>query len=105
MKRDLLLWTSILTAPLVWLASFGANFALAPLACGGGGKFAQTVIFIAALIIAAGSCLLGLTLRRKEPSLEERPQFMAVVGACMSAGFFLVIAAQGIPQLLFSGCE
>ena len=104
-KRDILLWTSILLSPLAWFANLCINYAIAPLTCGGHGKIASSAISIAALIVTVLCGLLALRLLQREKGVADRSQAMSIAGAVISAGFFLVIVAQAIPQILFSGCE
>ena len=113
MTRDFALWTGVLAAPIVWLISFEANFALAPLACTLETKLALYIISICALALAAGSGLLAWK-QWKELGQEwpgeggetiSRARIMAVGGVLMSAMFFLVILAQAIPEVLLGACE
>jgi hypothetical protein len=113
MKRDLALWTGILTGPIIWLLSFEANFALAPWACVFQAKLALYVVSIIALAVAAASGLLAWreweALGREWPGDGEgtlpRSRVMAVGGILMSAMFFLVILAQAIPELMLRACQ
>jgi hypothetical protein len=85
-------------APVAWFASLEANFALAPLACGGHQKNTLLLISIVALGLAACGSLLAWTQRRVHRRL-------AFFGVASSALFVLVITAQAIPNLLLGGCE
>jgi hypothetical protein len=96
--KQAVLGTGLILAPLAWFASFGANFALAPLACSGHGKSILLLVSAAALVLALASGLLAWTQR----TLHQR---LAVSGAVISALFCIVIVAQAIPNLMLGGCE
>jgi uncharacterized membrane protein len=113
MNRDLALWTGILAGPLVWLLSFEANFALAPWACEFHTKLALFVVAILALSLVAAS---GLLAWRKWNATGKvwpggaggtlaRERVIAGCGVLMNAMFFLVIAAQTVPNLLMGACD
>jgi hypothetical protein len=113
MNRDLALWTGILAGPTVWLLSFEANFALAPWACEFNNKIALIVVTLVALILVAGSGLLawrewnavGKVWPGGAGGALARERIMAAGGVLFSAMFFLVILAQGIPNLLMGACD
>lgn len=112
-RRDLALWTGILGGPIIWLVSFEANFALAPWACEFNNKLALFLVTIAGLILVAASGLLawrewnatGKVWPGEEGGALGRERVMAGAGLLMSAMFFLVIVAQGIPNLLLEACD
>ena len=113
MKRDALLWTPILVSPSVWFLTLVANFALAPLPCGGPGALARRTVSMVALLITALVGMLAIQLWRRNdtqdvPAQEaaaERVRAMARAGVIMSASFFLVIVAQALPDFILAGCE
>jgi hypothetical protein len=96
--RQAVLGTGLLLAPLAWISSLGANFALAPLACAGHGKTMLLLVSAAALALA----LLGSLLAWTQRGLHRH---LAVSGTAFSAFCALVIAVQAIPTLMFGGCE
>jgi hypothetical protein len=97
MKRAVLS-AGLMLAPMAWFASLGANFALAPVVCGGPGKSILWIVSAAALALASASGLLALTQR----SFHRR---LAVSGAVLSVLCAIVIVAQAIPNLMLRGCE
>jgi hypothetical protein len=113
MNRDFLLWTPILISPSVWFLTLAVNFALAPLPCGGGGEIARRAVSSIALLITAAAGVLALSLWRRNRLEElpaegapiERVRAMTIAGIVLSAGFFLVIAAQALPDFILAGCE
>jgi hypothetical protein len=96
--KQAVLGAGFLLAPIAWFASMEANFALAPLACGGHQKSVLLLISVTALGLAAGGSFLAWTQRTSRRRL-------AFFGVASSALFALVIAAQTIPNLMLRGCE
>jgi hypothetical protein len=113
MKRDLLLWTPILASPAVWFVTLLANFALAPLPCSGPAETIRRGISLLALVMIGAAGLLAWWLwkrNRADPlpaqgAPVERVRAMALSGVVLSAGFFLVILAQSLPDFMLTGCE
>jgi hypothetical protein len=113
LNRDLALWIGVLAGPVIWLCSFEANFALAPWACTFQAKLALYCVSIAALFLTAASCLLawrtwneiGREWAGPGPGPVPRSRIMAIGGVFLSAGFFIVILAQAIPELILGACE
>jgi hypothetical protein len=112
-KRDILLWTTILVPPIVWFTNLLVNFAVAPLACNGPGMSALHTASFLSLLIGAASTLLAVSLWRKlgteaTPATgapASRVRAMAAAGVVMGAGFVLAIIAQAVPQFILTGCE
>jgi hypothetical protein len=112
MTRDFALWTGILASPIVWLVSFEASFALVPWACLFQAKLALYIVRILALALTAGSGVLAWRqwndLGRELPGDGDgalpRSRIMALGGVLLSSLFFLVIVAQGIPELVLQSC-
>ena len=113
MSRDLALWTGVFAGPITWLCSFEARFALAPWACTFQSKAALYGVTIVALALCASSAMLA---RRQWKALGEegpsgeggslpRGAFMAIGGIVLSAGCFLVVLAQAIPEVVLGACE
>jgi hypothetical protein len=113
MNRNAILWTSILAGPIVWLISFQTNFALVPWACIFQAKLALYVVTLIALIACAGSGFLawrewralGAELNFEGPGPAPRSRMMALSGVVLSTGFFLVIVAQAIPEVILKDCQ
>jgi hypothetical protein len=113
MKRDLALWAGVLGGPLIWLCSFEARFALAPWACIFQTKLALYAVAIAALILCAACGMLAWrewkALGEQGPSSEGGPgprsNFMAIGGIVLSAGCFMIVFAQAIPEIVLGACE
>jgi hypothetical protein len=113
MNRDLALWSSVLGGPLVWLSSFEAKFALAPWACIFQTKLALYIVSLLALALCAGCAMLGVrewqALGKQSPDERAgaipRSVFMAVGGIVLSAGSFLIILAQIIPDIGLGACQ
>jgi hypothetical protein len=113
LNRDLALWISVLAGPAIWLCSFEANFALAPWACTFQAKVALYAVSIAGLLLTAASCLLawrtwnemGREWAGQGPGPTPRGRIMAIGGVFLSAGFFMVILAQAIPEVMLGACE
>lgn len=112
-KRAVVLWTPILIPPAIWFLCLEANYVLAPFACGSDGKLNLFLVSIAGLIITAMAGLMARSswqfVRREEPHVEGAPyrrmRWMAIAGLVFSAGFFLAIAAQLLPDIVLAGCD
>jgi hypothetical protein len=102
-KSDLGLWVWILVSPAVWFFSLETNYALASLACAGGGKTILYAVTACSLgVTAAAAAVCGNQLRLLQPS---RKRAMALAGAALGSFFFFVILAQAIPNVMLAGCE
>jgi hypothetical protein len=96
--RPIMLWSGLAIPPISWLLSLEANFILAPLACGGHGKVYLYLVTSIALALAIGAGGMSWLQRGHDRAL-------AIAGGALGVLFALVIFAQSIPTLLFSGCE
>src|SRR4051812_19338848 len=113
MKRDLVLWLAVLAGPIVWMVSFGANFALVPWACTLKWKPALYAVSALAFAITAGSGYvswnewhrLGRELPGEAGGAIPRSRALASGGVALSAMFALVIAAQTIVEVMLGACE
>ncbi len=113
MNRNLALWVSVLGGPVIWLCSFEARFALAPWACTFQSKAALFGVALAALLLCAASGSLAWrewkALGEHGPSSEDgavpRSTFMAIGGIVLSAGCFMIVLAQSIPEIVLGACE
>lgn len=112
-KLDTKLWIAIWMGPTVWLLSFLANFALAPWACALGWRPALFAVTAAALAITAASGVAawklwhkaGLELPGEMGGAIASARSLALAGVLLNAMFFLVVLAQGLPNLLLGACE
>lgn len=113
MRRNLLLWISVLGGPLVWLSSFEARFALVPWACTFQNKAGLYAVFAAALLLCATCAFIGWTQWRamgeNGPSAEggtvPRANFMAIGGMVLSIGCGMIVIAQFIPEVVLGACQ
>jgi hypothetical protein len=112
--RLLALVTSNLAAPLAWLVFLATEYALVPWACRHGSRHhpALVVVAVAAVLVAAGSGLLGwrewrVAGRRAgdEPPPLGRAAFMALTGLGTSLLFTLLILASSALLLIFTACD
>jgi len=106
MTRELTLWLSALTGPVVWFISLEANFVFAPGAHRSEIRLILYLVSLVALILTAiagwiswiGWHRIG---DREGPSTKA----LSISGFILSCMFFLVILAQAIPNLMMSGYE
>jgi len=112
MNRDLLLWIGILTGPIIWFINMETGFVLAPWLCAWQSRFVPNLVSVIALLLVAGSGLIGWHLRTElrpnsvEPdAVDARPVAMATGAMVLSAMFFLVIFVQMLPQFFLDGCQ
>ena len=112
MKRDFLLWLTILAGPAAWFLNMEASFALVPLVCQWHSGFVPGLTAAIALAIVAASGLLAryewqrLEVHSGDPQpAEPRPRAMALGGMLLSGLFFVVILAQTIPTLELELCQ
>lgn len=113
MNRNLILWISILTGPIIWLISFQANFALVPWACIFQGKLALYLVTVFALLVCAASAItawrewraVGRELDFEGSGALPRTRMMALSGIVLSVSFSLVILAQAIPEVILRECQ
>jgi len=113
MNRNLILWASILAGPIVWLISFQANFALVPWACIFQAKLTLYLVSVFALLACAASGwvawrewrALGTELDFEGSGELPRSRMMALSGVVLSTGFFLVVLAQAIPEVILRDCQ
>ncbi|HWE49420.1 MAG TPA: hypothetical protein VG273_06505 [Bryobacteraceae bacterium] len=113
MNRDRLLWIALLAGPIVWLISFLANFALAPLACS---KSWKPALFAVSLAAMALTLVLGGLAHRQwqrlgsripgeggDPDTRARAMATAAMASC---GFStLVILAQLLVEGMMGACQ
>jgi len=113
MNRTLALWIGVLGGPIIWLLSFEARFALAPWACTFQTKLALYAVTLLALALCAACGLLAWrqwkALGGYGPSDNSgalpRSTFMAIGGIVLSAGCFVIVFAQAIPEVILGACE
>jgi hypothetical protein len=107
MTRGQIFLMGIVPGPAAWFLNLNANFALAPVACTWGWKFALHAVSAAALLavaVAAGVCWKNSGPVEGDTLADSRYRF-ALAGLALNALFFLVILAQALPNFLLAGCE
>ncbi len=113
LRRDLILWTSILAGPTAWLISFEANFALVPWTCIWQGKAALYLVSFVAFVVSGLSGWLawrewkavGSQISAERESTFSRIRTLAIGGVSLSLLSCLIIAAQAIPELVLGACQ
>jgi hypothetical protein len=113
MKRDLALWTGVLTGPVVWSVFFLAKFFIAYWICAFHWKPAAWVLSIVPLVPTAAAGMLawsqyrelGAELPDQTGGEIGRSRALALAGIVLSAGFLVVLIAQTFPELILTGCE
>ena len=111
--RDLILWISVLAGPAFWLLSFQAKFSWTQWACASQTKAGLFVFAFIALVLTAGAGImawrqwkqLGAQPTGEAGSALARSRFMALGGMAFSIGFFLVIVAQTVPDVILEVCQ
>jgi len=107
------LLTGVLLAPAAWAVHQQTNYALAGSACAAGAKWRLYGVTVAALaVIALGGVVAwrswataGRTWPTGAGGPVERSRFLAAVGVLGSALFFLVVAAQGVVDVVLGACD
>ena len=113
MTRSYLLALAISTGPLVWLLSFGADFALSGWICGAQSKVPLYVVSTIAIVLSGAALAIAWrewVLSGKEWPGEAggpaaRTKSVALAGVGINALFIVVVIAQTIPHLMLGGCE
>lgn len=98
-----LIRTAALAAPLIWFLNQVAQFALAPLACAWKSNALLVLISVCALALDA-VCGVAAWSASRDTAHLVMPRWLALSGVVLSAGFFLVIFAQALPNLMLAGC-
>ncbi len=113
-RRDLVLWTTDLGPPIIWLFSFQANFTLAPWACVFQVKAWLYFVSVLALVLEVGTRMrwpgrsgkpLGAELPGQGAGSLPRARMMALAGIVFGLGFAMVVLAQAIPAVVLGACE
>ena len=112
-KRNLILWTTLLAGPLFWLVSFQAKYSWLTWTCASQSKLALLVFALIALALTAGAGLLawrewkviGVRAPGEAADPVARSRFMALGAVVLNAGFFLTVLSQVIPDLLLGPCQ
>jgi hypothetical protein len=113
MRRDVQLWTAVLTGPTAWFVCLLANFALAPWTCT---QFGRSPLFAVAAVALLLSAVAGIAAWRLWRQIGVQPpgesggviayqRSLALAGVLLSGVFVMVIVAQSIPNLMLEGCE
>lgn len=95
--------TVALSAPIIWFLNHAALFALAPLACAWRSNSIVLIVSACALALDA-ICGMAAWSALREAAHETMPPWLAMSGVALSGGFFLVILAQTLPNILMPGC-
>ena len=101
--RPLVLWTGILTGPIVWAIDLLARYAVVKWSCLTGHHWYFDALTIGSLVLVAGAALLSSSALRGTPS--PRVRFMAILGLTSSALFGLTIASASIPNWVLDACR
>jgi len=107
-----LLWIGGLAGPLAWFLHQQVSYGLATLNCAATATLVLHAMTAVALLIAlAGAGIAWMSWRRtggewpaRSDGTVARSRFMALGGLLLSALFFLVIVAQGLPNFFLSPC-
>ena len=113
MKRDLALWTGVLTGPVVWALFFVAKFTISYWICAFGWKPAAYALSIVPLLPTAYAGWLSWSIWRElgtempgqTGGVIGRSRALALAGVALSIGFGIVLIAQTFPELILAGCE
>jgi hypothetical protein len=113
MRRDVQLWTAVLTPPTAWFLSLLANFALAPWACARFGKTPIFAVAAAALALSAAAGFAAWRMWRQrgiDPPGESggtiaHERSLAMAGVLLSGMFVVVIVAQTVPDVMLGSCR
>ncbi|HEY3826210.1 MAG TPA: hypothetical protein VGL82_16705 [Bryobacteraceae bacterium] len=109
MKKALVM-VAALASPIIWFASQGAGFALAPVTCTAQSNAWLWFVSVIALLSVCGSGFAAWMQwsrpREAGPATSDAmPRWLAMAGLVLAGGFFIVIVAQTIPTLMLHGCE
>jgi hypothetical protein len=103
----------LLVAPVAWLLHLQVSYLLAVFTCGSEWEFLKHMVTLLTLILAA---IGGWTAwrswqrtgrewpKKDEGGIVGRSRFMAASGVALSALFFLVIIAEGLPNFFLNAC-
>jgi hypothetical protein len=106
MSSDSAIRICALASPVIWFASHGVQFALAPLACAWQSNAILWMGAGAALLLELGSGWAAWMAWKRQPETgAPMPRWLSASGMALSASFFLVIVAQSIPNLMLRGCS
>ena len=95
-----MLWVIVLASPVIWFTSQLAGFAVAPLTCVQHSNILLWLISGSALILDS---VIGYVAWRAWQDADGG--WLALSGAVLSGGFFLVITAQALPTFILAGCQ
>ena len=113
MKRDVALWTGVLTGPIVWSIAFVTKFFISYWICAFHWKPAAYALSAVPVLITGAAGMLAWSqwqdLGREAPGQTGgaigRSRALALAGIALSGGFVLVMIAQTFPELILEGCE
>jgi|GEM_PF-1452926 len=91
-----------LLPPVWWLTQFQVRYALVPWACKVGKPWSVPAVGLVALVVAGIFFVTAKT--RAVRDREDTAKLVGQVGVWSSALFFVLIAAQLLPDLFVDGC-
>ena len=107
-----LLWVSLLSAPVAWALDQLISYALIKPVCFADARLTLTVISVVALLLVTfGGILGGVCLAQATGGTDEggrtidRSYFMAIIGIAFNVIVGLLIVFATIPQFILSPCE
>ncbi len=103
----------LLAAPIVWAAQLQAGYSLGTMYCVDRDRLLMHLVTLVGLAVAAAGAwvawrawqAIGQAWPEDEGGPPGRTRFVAAVGAIGSAGFFVVILAQGLPSFFYPICR
>lgn len=96
------LWAVMLGPPVIWAVRFAVVYVLVPYVCRADALILLHVITV--LSVAAVAALGVLSWRQRAAARSDRARFMALCGILSSALFAVVVAAEGVANLLVDPC-
>ena len=96
------LWIGVLAAPIGWLLTLQAKYALVAYVCRNRASWVMWAITIGGLVFCAIGALFA---KRGWNSDETRVKFMAIAGLALSAMFAIAILAMAVPDLFLGACD
>ena|SRR5947209_1325155 len=97
-----------LASPLIWFASQGIQFALAPLTCPWHSNAILWMVAGAALLLELASGWAAWIEWKRQPVADGvplMPPWLCISAIALSVSFAFVIVAQSIPSLMLGGCS
>lgn len=113
MTRNAVLGLAVATGPIVWLLTFGADFALSGWTCGAQSRLPQYILSVVSIVLTGAAMwaawvewrAAGKGFPGESGGPAARARSVAIVGIALNAMFLVVAIAQTIPHLMLGGCE